>query len=412
MIFVFSSFDIVGNLDVLGFNIRIFYVLVIFTFIYEIILSRCVKLKFSLPVIFLIIWVFLQLISIYNSIFYIRAFGYWIWLFLNIILIIQHDYIAIDINRVFKLYVLSFFILSIIGLLQFVLYYCGINFLIYSVWNLRWITLPRIRGVNFEPSFYATYLVPGVIASFFCFRDNVCFKKIFSFIIFVICLMSVILSSSRMVILILSLFFVIYFIVYMFKQLLRGKSKSVYLYGTAIVIIVVLGILVFMINNPILFFGTGIGNYGDSSVSIRLKDMFNTVKVFKSHPLIGVSLGGIAPNIAMNNNSYQPYNNVVTKFEGINVILEILAGSGILGSGFFIVAMFIILFNLINQKRLVKNLSERRYLLTMVDAIFLGTVLQFTLLLLNQNILRPYFWIQLFWGLILTKELKDEKNLY
>ncbi|MFN4217263.1 MAG: hypothetical protein ACK4HQ_07690, partial [Brevinematales bacterium] len=114
----------------------------------------------------------------------------------------------------------------------------------------------------------------------------------------------------------------------------------------------------------------------------------NTLEVFFRHPFVSVSLGGVAPDIALFRGNIVPQNNQDVKpFEGISVFFELLSGTGIMGMFFlagFIATLVFIIF------RFWKRLSgdSRPWLMALV----LGLGVQLGLLFLNQNLLRVYVW--------------------
>jgi O-antigen ligase len=112
--------------------------------------------------------------------------------------------------------------------------------------------------------------------------------------------------------------------------------------------------------------------------------------LFQNSPLIGYSLGGIAPAIAQLHGVTDLDFESVKEFEGNSIFVEVLAASGIFGFiPFFLFVWSIVWKPLALSKKL---LSEQSKILV---ALSLSLIFEFVILQFNQVILRPYLWMHI-----------------
>ena len=155
----------------------------------------------------------------------------------------------------------------------------------------------------------------------------------------------------------------------------------------------------------IYFRDTGIGEddiTSGNSFKARIGAMINTFEVFQKNPIIGVSLGGIAPWIATMEGKPATSNQEVKPYEGINVLLEVLAASGVFGFAVFLIYLFLITRHLFIKYPVPE---DKDYYLALLFGFFVGSVM----LLENQNILRPYVWVHIAMMSAALKILKGTK---
>ncbi len=117
---------------------------------------------------------------------------------------------------------------------------------------------------------------------------------------------------------------------------------------------------------------------------------------------IGVSLGGVAEKIAQDENQ----SGNLKDNEGTAVGLEVLAASGIIG----IIPFLVYFYNIIKK-------SFIRFIYSKDDigkGLLLALLAEIAILQLNQNILRPYFWMHIAVLLVYLRyksvEEKSESN--
>ena len=176
-------------------------------------------------------------------------------------------------------------------------------------------------------------------------------------------------------------------IIYKFIRLKPIKHSSFY-----IIFLFFLFIFGFILITNVDYFSILTSGFaGESkSVNTRLNSTIDTFIVFFDSPFIGYSLGGVSSAIAsLNNLSIDDF--ASAKIEGNMVLAEVLAASGIIGFLPFIIflwAIFIKPFFLIRMNK-SNDLSIILY------GIIFATLIQFFMLQFNQNILRPYFWLNI-----------------
>ena len=393
LIFLTSSFDIFLNVNIYSFNIRFFYIILIISFLIN--FSRCQFKIHFIGVKYFLCWFFILLLFIFNTQFIYRNIGYMLWLILSILVIYQ-IYQIIKSNestffRIFDYYILSFTVLSCIGIMQFFLGLWNINFFIMQYWENT--PIPRVNGFSYEPSYYGTYLSIGWFCLlYFYFNNRIIFSKYR--IDFLLITVSMILSSSRMTIFFMFSFFNILFFKSLFLDGIKGKIKKNDIFILMIYLIsfiLIMGFILFFDLEKILFLLNGTGLFGTSShsASMRGSDALYTLETFLNSPFIRYSLGGVATAIAEIQGIVVNSQAEAKLYEGMNIFLEILAASGIFGFLFFILWL----------KRLFKVSKKVSYICKEDTISFIILALRFSLigelmlLMFNQNILRPYLWV-------------------
>ncbi len=223
-----TSFDIVGMINIAGFNFRFSQFIIL-----PVILSWffcAIKGKIQLPT----GWKSLFLFMIFQFVFMFRspnlknAVGYFMWLLFDIIIIFSIVYYlnkAFHFQWLIHIYMKSFVFISILGLIQFILYLLGINFFVVQTWNNR---LARINGFCYEPSYYATYLIMGfILYSYFVKQKN---ESIFPLKVLkrdlIIITLALFLCSSRMGWLVMLLWILIIMIIEYGKLFINKLTKK------------------------------------------------------------------------------------------------------------------------------------------------------------------------------------------
>ncbi|GGK37106.1 hypothetical protein GCM10010965_32440 [Caldalkalibacillus thermarum] len=156
-----------------------------------------------------------------------------------------------------------------------------------------------------------------------------------------------------------------------------------------------------------LLSGTGINGTSSHSVDARFENFTDTLNVFMKNPLIGVSLGGVAPAIGRLHGITVTDQETAKHFEGISIFAEVLAASGIIGFTFFMSYIFTIIFKPFILSKKINNQLISGLLKGMVFSLIgLLIILQF-----NQNILRLYLWLHIgILSALYSVSLKQLKN--
>jgi len=392
LLFLSASFDIFLNLNIYGFNIRLFYAiefLLFLIFIYKVIVSRVISIFVGGKTI--AIWFLFVMVFVPNTTFIVRSIGYALWLFFSILLILLMVNMLKNIvlfYKIFNLFVLSFFIISCFGIMQFIAGLIGIDLLVSQWWEYG--RLPRVNGFSYEPSYYATYMIIGWSILLYIYYHGFILQKKYKLYFYIITI-SIFISSSRMGILVMVIALFILFLKDVLRLKIRIKSiKFAFISGLCLLSFAIL----FVINlNNVQFLLSGLGFFEGSShsSSIRLKEQAQIIEIFLKSPLVGYSLGGVASAIGALNGIEITSQDEAKQHEGMNIIVEVLAASGIIGFLFFIV-FFLLMYK--KAYKVSKALAKENYEYSIIiNSLAFALIIETIMLMMNQNILRPYFWI-------------------
>jgi O-antigen ligase len=224
------------------------------------------------------------------------------------------------------------------------LYYLGVKFYLQQIFEGG---IPRINGFSAEPSYYATFLLTGFVVNLYLLNNkSVYFGYKYLVLNQVLIFLAIILSTSKMAIPLMISVLLWSSFVDLYTRFVKNKSfykKDLFVFPL-ILIAIFIGLYYFFFQLDkirFLFGGLGIGGTVSHSVVIRERDFDNTLQTFINSPIIGYSLGGI-PSAIGGLKGIEITNNVMAKkYEGMNIFMETLAGSGIVGFLFF--AIFLVL---------------------------------------------------------------------
>ncbi len=392
-IYLQTSWDLVSKIEIAGFSIRLLYLIEVF--LIPLILLKRKNLFPQIPGIFyLLIWSLIIALFIPNTTFIERNIGYFAWLILSILLIFLIVSYVNNFNtyiKHIKFLIYSYVIMALFGLFQFLLGLKGI-----SIYTTQWWipnVLPRLNGLSYEPSYYATYLAGGFSFLYWLtFARKIYLIKFQRFYVYII-LIAIILSSSRIGILAIFFTLLLHFVTTYYRIILGKVNKSI-IKPLTLLILLIIGFTL-LPNKSLFLRGTGLENTPAHSVNTRLEDMKYTFQVFLNNPIIGVSLGGIPAHIAQLQNKIVTNQYEAKKFEGINVFLEVLAASGLIGFIFFALFWISIFRSYLKLSKLAKKISHLRVLESITSSFFIMVLVQSFCLTMNQNILRPYYWLSI-----------------
>ncbi|OHD60559.1 MAG: hypothetical protein A2014_08530 [Spirochaetes bacterium GWF1_49_6] len=420
-LFLLSSLDNVGNIKVLGFTVRFVYLFVVIGG--GLTLYRWIKQKkINLPegILFLGIWTVLILAFIPNTPLVIRNIGYAGWLLLNVLMIF---FLVTFINKdnkedIIRLYILSFFIQAILGLIQYLTPQIGLPPIFVSQWWVRDI-LPRVHAFTYEPSYYATYLFLGIpLTMILLARGKLTgLPKWLFYTMIATEVIAFSLCFSRVSVF-LFLIFLIGYLIYILIRQIKKKKFNLHMTLSFLVPLITMGAtLLFMdirlkqvkegkevVDSSFFLQNTGWDEEDitqGNSFKSRLEGMRMTFDVFLQNPIIGVSLGGIAPWIAKTKVTNISSNAQVKASEGNNVLLEILAASGVVG--FILFCAYMIMISRYILRKGPPSGDKDYY-----TGLFIGFVLAFIMMIENQNILRPYIWAHIALISAFIRLIKDE----
>ncbi len=406
IIFITASFDIVLNIKYAGFSLRACTLLMVVFSFFVFFISFFSKKKTTIRFLgfgSFLIWFSLLLLFVQNSILLTRGIGYMAWLTIFMLFIIAlADYVQTiaHFKKILYLYVNSFTIIGAFAIFQFLTTLFGLDLLITFYFTSG---VPRIHGLSYEPSYFSTYLIiPWCFHIYIFFTDfNAFKKKTFNIPALIILTTAILMSLSRMG-LVLMFFIIAIKFLFLIKKLVIFKKISLQnLYFFTVTFLGVLFLIIVSILNIDKFLslleGLPIFSRYTHSLALRFKDFVNTWKVFVDSPMIGCSLGGVAPSIAKNNGFNNITQEIVKQNEGMCIFLEVLAASGFIGFLFFIFFLKRILFSFRELKKKIQQgiSSKADMLLSIHRFLIISFIFQIFLLCLNQNILRNYFWIHI-----------------
>lgn len=403
------SFDIFGNITIAGFNFRFCQFIILpamLLMLFSVVRSGSVRLCLGLN--YLLIWLAFQIIFMIRSPELENTLGYVLWLCFNIMTVYLIYYFAgtaYTIEELIKNYLNSFFGMAVLGLVQFFIYFLGIDFYVAQYWNR---SLIRINGFSYEPSYYATYMLLGFVAYAYLIekKDKNIMNRKELLIKFIVIIAVMILSSSRMGWLMMAVWIVTRSVHLMVQFVKMGKLtqfKAFYLF--LLFPAAVLGAFIIwdklLKNGALSFMLDGLGLYGKSSHSAtgRLNGLLRSIEIFKTNPWFGVSLGGVDP-VTMQYMRAQYETGVNGKASSI--IGELLVANGIVGMIPFLLYMKTLL---CKAQWWEKNF--KRYSLAYVyKAMEWSLIFELAILCFNQNILRIYLWVHIGVICALYKEMK------
>jgi hypothetical protein len=399
LIFLLSSFDIFMNVNLGGFNVRACYLAAFFfILLYAYLYKDSLRIQFLGGGAFLL-WFLTLILLVWNTPLLSRNAGYLAWLVFNCFscYAIYKFSIREDTEKLFRLYILSFFCLSIAGILQFTLSQFGIHILVTMWWDV--LKSARVNAFSYEPSYYASYLLIGFVFLYFSQRSRVFyFSRKFQVAILTTIVAAILLSTSRMGILFMLGILLYDFLRMILRAMLTARISLLNFIISLVLLLSLAGIIGRILVDDELrvryLAGTGLESTAAHSREMRQGQMENVWKIFAKSPVVGYSLGGIAPNIALLY-GVEPRKIEDTKdYEGLNILLEVLAASGIIGFLFFAWWLFKLFYSGFSfSNRLKKAFMKRES--TILHALCMALGAEILILTLSQNILRPYLWIHI-----------------
>ncbi len=390
-----ASFDILLNLEIDGASYRFALVMQIIFIFSAVFAGGVSKNSSGSPYIqplafgYLVIWGMFLVLWTPRTYHLSFSVGYTGWFLICVAVVFAavqyygHDRKqALQISRI---YINVYVFVAAFGLLQFVLGILGVELLVTQWWIAG--RLPRLNGFSYEPSYYATYLVTGWgMLAWLTERRVYLYSKNYTHMAFVIVSAALVLSSSRMGILIVFGYFAYYILKNILFIIFNARVDARFLKLMAVCAglsaLAVGGVLATTGFKSLTFllFGTGLGGTADHSASIRWGQFQDTIEMFLASPIMGYGLGGLWSYLATKQGL--PLDEVT----GMNVTAEVLASTGILGFPFFILFIGTLI---LGSFRFIKNRTLESELLA---AAGIGFILLFVILQFNQSIIRVYLW--------------------
>lgn len=293
------------------------------------------------------------------------------------------------VKGLFKAYIISFVSIAVFGLIQFLFGIIGVDLLVEQWWIKG--VLPRINGFSFEPSYFATYLISGWgILVWLIERRVHIFSKRTTYAFFTIITTAIVLSSSRMAWLILATYGAFY-VVRNILNIVRTREISrdfivvgIFIMAATMILPVISRAQINWAQFKFLLFGTGLFGTASGSSTIRLGTLQQTIDLFWASPVVGYGIGGVASYISVQT-GLPP-----GEATGMNVTLEVLVASGIIGFVFFVLFLWTV-FSACFPRGKNRTMAHE-----CLASLGVGLALLFIILQFNQSIMRLYFWNNVF----------------
>ena len=393
-LFVVSG-DVFFTFQIGGFTIRIFQLLVLPLVVQGAWHSisglnpQRVPLGFKM----VLVWGCFVVAFVPNTVFLPRNIFYAGWMIFDVLLVLGVTQL-IDtprkLNVLLRWYIYSFVFSALFGLIQISLPLMGLPGLLVEQW---WFPgrLARINGFTYEPSYYATYMLTGwVLVDYLRYRkiSPVRGMNVIAWLITA----ALFLSGSRMGWLMMLAWLTLRIYWLMSDQGFGWITKKVVFASILPFLLVPYALARLQISSDDLrFLASGVETLDSSSShsSGERIDVFKeTLNVFYEHPLIGVSLGGVATEIGRMRHNDVFDNESIKDNEGICTTAEILAACGLLG----FIPYFLYMKRLTWTTISVADHSEFGVIVKALgwSLLFLLLILQF-----NETILRSYVWLHI-----------------
>jgi O-antigen ligase len=347
-----------------------------------------------------ILWITLTLPL---SLFFERSVGYVLWAItdaLTIVTFVHYFDTETRMHTLIRWYCIGFIGLSWFGLIQLLLGLRGIDLLVQEWWIPG--RLPRISGLSYEPSYYATYLIPGWVFSAYLIETKVASpKRGLVWTCFISTTLALAFSTSRMGWLMMILWILFRASTRTLRALLRGvvgRRSLVGTWSTALAAVLV-GALLVQYGNQVassvsagVFLFQGVGMFGESSSSStsRIENFEQTWDAFMERPVIGSGIGALPVEIAAQSGEGVDSLEEAKAHEGMSVLVELLASTGLIG-GLLTLAFAVTIVLRYRQSWTMAPPSQREVL----SGVAWGVVWILLILQFNQNFLRIYLFVDL-----------------
>jgi hypothetical protein len=309
-----------------------------------------------------------------------------------------------SLKSLMKIYLFSYVFVALFGLFQLVTPSLHLGTYFVTEWILHG-KIPRINGFNYEPSYYATYMVMGwiMLLDLRASKAKITCSPKWKWLTITLGA-AMFLSTSRTAWIIMALEGIVRGIPVAWHKFrrsvarlrvgdLRVQRPRIKLFIVGLVFVgmgaAVITAIASVVNLNIFLSGTGLNHTAAHSVADRSGRSTDTFKVFLDHPWVGQSLTGVAARVAELHGHQLISVDDLRQWWGFPVILEVLAASGVIG-----VIPFLWFFGTItlgNIRLIQRHWPEERakWLRALVRAL----VFECLILLGNQNLLRVYLWM-------------------
>lgn len=348
-------------------------------------------------------WAIWSFFTLPFSLFPARSLGYLFWLMTNVLsifVIVQLFRAPRDVDRLLRAYMWSFVALACFGIAQFTLGVLGIGVLTTQWWIEG--VLPRVNGLSYEPSYYATYLLPGWVSAAYLLekRSPLMSRKLLK-MVFLTTTLALLLSTSRMGWLCMAAWAGFRGGAGFIRFLAGGRVSRTAVASLAVLLLLCTGMLFTPPGRSViasvsgafstlgfLMAGLGVLDGSDHSSSERIQGFVMTWQAFLNHPWVGAGLGAVSVEIgAMSGREVVSLEDAKLN-EGMSVALELLASVGVTGA--LLAFGFVAAVVRAAASAMSRTDTAHRHLLL---GLGWGLVWMLLILQFNQNFLRLYLWL-------------------
>jgi len=335
----------------------------------------------------LLLWTLFIVLFIPNTTLLERNVFYALWLVSSVLMVLGIT-ASVDtpekLQTILRWYTYSFAFSALFGLVQLILPLAGLPGPLVQEW---WIhdRLARINGFTYEPSYFATYMVTGWVMA-----DYLRYKKFhfrFLNLSFWLITIALVLCSSRAGWITMGVWVAIRAYWHWRAGTIPWRAVGITLAVSGAVLAVVMTVMGLQ-SDDFMVVTAGMGvvdEQGSFSAEGRWDTTIETLHVYADHPIIGVSLGGVATEIA-HQNGYDVVDNEDAKTsEGLCTTAEVLAASGTIGFIFYVWYMV----------ELCRGMFRLSTETAVAGALGWGFLLLLFILQTDQNILRGYVWFHI-----------------
>jgi len=333
-----------------------------------------------------------------------QFFALLLFTYLGVLAMLQLYGESAYVERLFRAFIWSFLFVGAYGLLQLLgPLLLGVPLPFQAQWLVHG-RVPRINAFSYEPSYFATFMLPGYVMMADLWRSQAKIAQS-RWMRWGTVLMGalLILSSSKSAWICMALDGLIQLGVRIWKrlkivrsQLRRGrfllplptrKGLRYGVIGLGATVVLVVGIS-FLPDPLILLSGTGLAGTAAHSYNDRANRADLTMELIKADPLIGRGLAGVP--IAVGRAKGKTVTNMedVRIYWGFPVLLDTLAASGIIGFLPFLSFLWACTVGAYRVGNRHLDLEEGKWL----RALARGMVLEWAILFTDQNLLRVYLW--------------------
>ncbi|RYG33024.1 MAG: O-antigen ligase domain-containing protein [Burkholderiales bacterium] len=289
-------------------------------------------------------FVFWLVLTMPLSLYFERTLGYVAWALNDLLIVVvfrQCFTTDFDTERLLRWYIASFAFIACLGLAQFALGIIGIDILIQQWWFPD--VLPRINGLSYEPSYFATYLMMGWVgAAYLLERGIAAPSRRLQWFTLGVTTLALVLCASRLGWVFMVLWLGFRGMLQAAVSLRRGviTRTQLRLLSTGMVLLLGLAAVIFRFRDLVgevlskaSFLLAGIGFLSETSHSseTRASALEQTWQAFINHPWIGTGIGALPVDIAHQQGAGVTSLDDAKVYEGLSITAEILASTGLVG---------------------------------------------------------------------------------